>query len=139
MSIQWGDLITVMVPLIGGGILGTVLTLLYKRGEKRTDIAIKLIDQFFERYEKLGEVYSLFNMEWDPQENHEDKVRMMGDWFEIFSALYNNRKADRNLLDSVGFPKIISRFYRKAELDDRLQDTIQWWPEMERYVKEFGG
>lgn len=94
----------------------------------KTNIALKIIDDYFARFYTLAQAYGALDPSIVPIENlnnnHKDMqnhVIFIGDWMETVAYLYTSGFANTKLLDDLNIPGTIERF--RAELEKGQKDS----------------
>lgn len=126
------------LSLFGGGLTAAILTFLFDRGRQQQELAIKLAEDYLNRYQELADAKGILdrNRAWTTDE--ENIVRRVGDWFEIMAFLCNEKLASPGIVKRIGLEGMIVDFYRDVQKTTG-RGVANWWPNLAWYYKEHGG
>jgi|HubBroStandDraft_4_1064222.scaffolds.fasta_scaffold59247_4 hypothetical protein len=133
------NLRTVLDTLLGGGAAAIVTVYVSNRQEK-TKISLNIINDYLQKYDEMAVVRHLLE---NPSElagaTEINRVKSLGNWYEIVAALYNSRKAERGILEQIGIKKRAQSFYTaamKASMNGRsLQQAVSGWIELKQLTQ----
>jgi hypothetical protein len=124
-----------VVSLISGGMAGAIVNLFVTRRRQRIDAALKLLDYFFSIYGELAEVKGILQSPptlSNPKELN--RVRKIGDWFNLVASLCEKKLVDTQLLGRVGLfseMDIFSSLVQGTHVSsDTLHKSKDWWPHL---------
>jgi hypothetical protein len=130
-------LLPLIISMIGGGLAGSILNVLYAGRRGRRELTLHLIEEFLRRRGEFTEVGSLLAGAPVSLEDASalGRVRAAGDWFELVAAVCNKKLADRRLLKDIGIAAIISSFKQRiAETGMKeLEDQLAQWENISSY------
>jgi len=129
MGVIWDGLLGGVI----GAVVGSLLTILYERTQRRCEIAIGLIEQFHSNYAGIGDAMDL--MQNVTEQTDLNPVRKIGDWYETCAALCIENVAKGALLKKVGIDTEMRRFYESASAVSRLNDAVKLWRNMRDFCK----
>ena len=82
----------------------------------QTDLALKIINDYFAGFTELGEVYGMFEPSITPIEElasnlfYQNRIIKMGDWLDMVAHLYTSGIANTDLLREIGIGNTIVNF-----------------------------
>jgi len=129
-----------LVGALAGGVISAVMTIRFEKKRSQTDVSLEFLKQFLEQYDELGAVKGLLLDPGSLQNNpsNVNKVRKLGDWFEIVSAASLAGLTDDSLLDRVGIASEIKQFHGSAiQVEASVTDMPNVgasWPNLVKYV-----
>ncbi len=126
--------VSTAVSFISGGLAGAVVNSLVGQIWQRRALALKLVDRYFDTYSELAAIKTLLaNPSLLSDAAQRNRVRAIGDWFEIAASLYNRGKVDRALLDDLGLDTEIIDFRTKAEQSRACDDELKIWTALKSF------
>jgi hypothetical protein len=127
-------IVTVIPSFFGGGFAGAVLTWLVNQKARRTQVALDHIDQCISKQNEIAEVKGILqalgqNHPFSP--NEQNRVRRLGDWFEVVALLCRKHYADQKLITQTVLFKEMKDFRNRIDgartRVNELSDAPQWW------------
>ncbi len=104
-TLDWTQIVT---GFLCGGLGGTILTLLFATRKAKVDTTLKILDTYFDNYDLRNHVKHLFKNPENflGEDSHErarerNRVREVGNWFEIFAILYKRKVIDRKIFNEL--------------------------------------
>lgn len=128
-----------LVGAIGGGAVSSVITIVSERRSKRTEVALDILEKFMSQYEALATVLGLLDAPQslaDPE--NMNRVRKMGDWYEIVAAVCLENRAELPLLRRLTIPTLMNQFLVRARTaapsNPNLRTAVDSWTNLRDYL-----
>jgi hypothetical protein len=138
---DWLELLIVPLALgLGGSVFAVYFTRHVERSQRRTDLTLRLADDYLQRFDDLQRSESLLAGVPRPL-SAEDRllIRKSGNWLELAATLINREQVDTSLQRDLGIEQVICQFYRLAEANPDAARDVAYWTEMRAFcaaVKE---
>lgn len=139
-TLTWAQII---LGLLSGGLGGVILTLYFSNRRARAEMTLKIMDTYLANYDLHNHVKYLFRNPDEFQEDDSDKqkpeedpdkrkrernkVREVGNWFEIFVVLYKRRIIDRKIVNDLDFDIEIQEFVDAVKPYAETFDPYRVW------------
>lgn len=152
ISVDWtlsvNTFLTVCGTVLFGGAAGAGLAAYFAGRRERRDVALKLVDYYLAHYAAYADVLRMLSEPTrltDPAARN--RLREMGDWFEIAAILLNRGRTDRALLQDIGLTAQIARFRDQvveavpkapADIGGRLAELLEKWNGLREFRQEEG-
>jgi hypothetical protein len=127
-------LVQIVLGLISGGIGGTILTLFFSGRRTRAERTLKIMDTYLANYDLHNHVRYLFRNpdkfqkgDLDKLKRERNKVRKVGNWFEIFAVLYKRKIIDRKIVNDLELDIEIQEFIDAVKLYTETFDPYRVW------------
>ena len=126
-------IVTVVGAVLFGGLAGAFLTSRVARRREGRDLALKLVDQYFERYLEFAEILHLLeNQDLLANASNMNRVLAIGNWCETVAALTNRGMTDEALLRTIGIIQRVRSLGARLETasatgPDPLAQAVKAW------------
>jgi hypothetical protein len=138
---QW---LHVALDIVLGGVAGSVATIYFTRRQERTQVALDIIREYRALYGEVAAVLWLLRSspDLDLSEN-QNRVKAMGNWYDIVSALWLMGEANRRLLSRVEINKAARNFRQQAmkasDGQEWLKEALEKWGDLAKLAAKQGG
>ena len=107
-----------------GGAAGALLTEAFTRRRQKLELAIRVVEAYFARYQRLGYVKDLLQ-NGVPDDQH-NAVLEIGDWLNLVAKLNNKKALNAWIVESVGITKEIAEFGTNVGKTPLAGQTSKW-------------
>ena len=129
------------IAFLSGGLAGAVFDYFVSRRREQVGLALKIMDKYLAEFGEIGECKTILadSTKLAPVAN-QNKVRRIGDWFELISILYQSDYLSKTFLDKVGLLAELRKFHelvtqRKNEPQSPLNDAWLAWPHLDAVIR----
>jgi len=135
------EIIKITAAFLSGGLAGAVLNFLVSRHRQQVDFVIKITDRYLDEFAELAACKSILSSSSTLQDmTNLNRIRKLGDWFELIAIFHSSQYLSKNLLNKVGLLGEFRKFHelvtqRKNETYSPLNDAWLWWPTFDALIK----
>jgi hypothetical protein len=128
------EILKAVVTFVSGGLAGAVLTYFVSRHRQQVEFVIKITDRYLDEF---SEIASCKDILLEPSKlkdaSNLNRVRKLGDWFEMIAVFYDSEYLSKGLLEKVGLLVELRKFHelvtqRKNEAQSPVNDAWLWCP-----------
>jgi hypothetical protein len=135
MQIAIPEWLQVVFDIVLSGVAGSLVTIYFTRSHERTQVTLDVIKEYRALYGELAEVLGLLA---SPSElglpENQNRVKALGNWYEVISALWLTQEVNRRLLKRVGIVKSARNFHdvarRASDSQEWLKKSVQAWHDL---------
>jgi hypothetical protein len=133
---NWLELLLVPAVLAAAGLF---ITTTIAQRQRRVDATFDLASEYVNKSQLISDTASAFRQDEERlTATQRDRVRTMGDWWDVVATYINHGAADLDLLKALGMTRLMRSFYEKAKTKTFLQGNLPDWEQLAIYC-ETGG
>lgn len=129
------SLSSVLATFIGGGFVGSMLTLYFNWKKAKQDLGMSLISQYVEKHNDIANALHVLTEPRTPGDGEKvNSLLSVGNWMEMVSKCFLSRLADPHLLVSMSIPRALATVYRQFEATPSwlTPEQMSNWPSWRR-------
>lgn len=138
-----------IISSICGGLIGTIVSvvanIIYMQHRKKVDLSINIINDYFHKFNEIGNVESLLKNPPVLDENagelnvYRNLIKNVGNWYELVAYLYMNEELDFKIMNGSKLPELIADFGDKIKTSDFNWDKKPTWENIDLLEIRKGG
>jgi hypothetical protein len=117
--------------LVGGGLAGGVVNLLFTSRQKRMELGLQVTKEYFTQYSDIARAKKLLVSPTTLQEHDLNHIQQIGGWLNMIARLYIMNTVDKELVYDVELIKEMDEVYRYTEAattkNPSLNPILQNW------------
>lgn len=135
------EAIKLAIIFLSGGLAGALLNVLVSRRRQQVEFVIKITDRYLDEFAEIAACKSILSSSSALQDTiNLNRIRKLGDWFELIAIFHNSRYLSKHLLTKVGLLGEFRKFHelvtqRKNETQSPLNDAWLWWPTFDALIR----
>jgi hypothetical protein len=120
------ELLHTVFDIVLSGFIGSLVTIYFTRSHERTQVSLDIIREYRALYHDLGVALGLLkHPDLLSAVDNQNKVKAIGNWYDIVSTLWLAKEANERLLKTFGIHKSARNFREMAEKASRGQEWLR--------------
>lgn len=135
------EVLKIAVAFLSGGLAGAVLNYLVSRRRQQVEFVIKVCDKYLDDFDEIAVCKAILADSSQLRDLGQlNRVRRLGDWFELIAIYHASNYLSKQLLEKVGLFSELRKFHelvgqRKNDPESPLNDAWLWWVYLDKLVR----
>lgn len=134
------EILKIVVAFLSGGLAGAVLNYLVSHHRQQVEFVIKVCEKFLDEFSEIGACKTILANSTNLNDSVQfNRMRRLGDWFELIAIYYDSNYLSKPLLEKIGLFNELRKFHelvsqRKNDQNSPLNDAWLWWPKLDYLI-----